>query len=136
MNGNAVTPAKVLLFGLDGALSMELRHALGAEAKVVWSGPASSVPDCLHVIRRESPELVFCGSDRRCVVTVLEAVRQVTPRLPVVVASPYPEVGQWLDAIEAGAADYCAAPFEISQIQWIIRNSVQSARYGAIPFAF
>ncbi len=40
--------------------------------------------------------------------------------LPVVVVSRLPEVEGWLDALEDGAADYCAAPFEPVQLRWLL----------------
>ncbi|MBA3975971.1 MAG: hypothetical protein C0504_17330 [Candidatus Solibacter sp.] len=39
---------------------------------------------------------------------------------PIVVVSRAGEVAIWLDALEAGAADYCAPPFEPTQIRWIL----------------
>jgi hypothetical protein len=42
----------------------------------------------------------------------------------VVVETRNPEVREWLDALESGAADYCAAPFERSQLRWIMDSNV------------
>jgi len=39
------------------------------------------------------------------------------------VVSRFPDVKQWLDALDAGASDYCGAPFERVQLHWIL-NSV------------
>jgi hypothetical protein len=32
------------------------------------------------------------------------------------------QVGEWLDAIESGALDYCSAPFEPSLLGWILKS--------------
>jgi DNA-binding NtrC family response regulator len=56
---------------------------------------------------------------------LLEAIAHRWPELPVIVVSRMPEVSEWLDAIEAGAADYCAAPFESAHIQWILSSTLR-----------
>jgi hypothetical protein len=56
----------------------------------------------------ERPRVVFCSAQPEI---LQEALRRF-PQLPVVVVSRLPEVRAWLDALEAGAADYCAASFE------------------------
>ena len=35
-------------------------------------------------------------------------------------------VADWLDALEAGASDYCAAPFEPAQIRWVLQSHVRT----------
>jgi DNA-binding NtrC family response regulator len=43
-----------------------------------------------------------------------------------VVVSRHPEISDWLDSIEAGATDYCAAPFENAQVKWIVESSLRT----------
>jgi DNA-binding response OmpR family regulator len=52
------------------------------------------------------------------------------PHLPVIVVSRLPETDEWLDALEAGAADYCAAPFEIIHLRWLFETHAGEARKG------
>jgi DNA-binding response OmpR family regulator len=47
-------------------------------------------------------------------------VRDYEPDIPVIAVTRMPESKQWLDALEAGALDYCGAPFERIQIRWIM----------------
>jgi len=49
------------------------------------------------------------------------------PGLPVVAVSRLPEVSAWLNALELGAADYCAPPFEPAQIHWILQSALKPA---------
>ena len=50
-----------------------------------------------------------------------------------------PDVPRWLDALEAGARDYCGAPFECIQLRWILgsitpgRARLTGWRTGAGP---
>ena len=45
-------------------------------------------------------------------------------QVPVVVVSRIPETSEWLDAIDAGATDYCAAPFEPQHISWLVQSAL------------
>jgi DNA-binding NtrC family response regulator len=119
------TQAKVVLFGLDEALASELRDVLTERQQQVWSRPFASPPDCLGVVEEIGADLVFCSSDRDSYLALLEAIGRSKPDLPVVIVSRTPEVSEWLDAIEAGASDYCAAPFESSHIQWILDSTLK-----------
>jgi hypothetical protein len=44
----------------------------------------------------------------------------------VILVNRFPEDARWLDALELGAADYCGAPFETTQVRWV----VEGALYG------
>lgn len=102
-NSRACRP-RACLVGLDGSLEIELARALRAAAVDLTDDPAEA-------------NIVFC--DWNCA-----DCRQAAAcsRVPYVVVSRLPEVQGWLDALEAGAADYCAAPFEEIQIRWLIET--------------
>jgi len=46
--------------------------------------------------------------------------------LPVVVVSRDAETANWVLALEAGAQDYCAPPFEPSHIRWILEAAART----------
>ncbi|HWB95481.1 MAG TPA: hypothetical protein VG672_02230 [Bryobacteraceae bacterium] len=76
---------------------------------------------------------MFCSGDDPRFRDALRTVRFQRPSLPFVVATRLPEVKAWLDALDAGASDYCAAPFEPAQIRWIMESVLpQKARYAAV----
>jgi DNA-binding NtrC family response regulator len=107
--------AKVLLFGLDNTLSDELHPVLKELGQTVQvAGSASGV------LEHTDANLVFAGGED------LGAVRNRRPELPVVVVSRLPEVSGWLDALEAGASDYCGAPFEATQVRWVLDSSLRT----------
>jgi len=54
--------------------------------------------------------------------------------MPVIAVTKLPESGKWLDALEAGAADYCSAPFETMQICWLLA-AVQAHATQRTPHA-
>ena len=117
--------ARIVLFGLDDGLAGELQDVLLRQEQEVHSDKFLSASECLRVVRRLRADLVFCAAERERYLALLEAVGREMPDLPVVVASRYPEVSEWLDAMEAGASDYCAAPFETSHIQWILDSTLK-----------
>ena len=111
-----------VLFGLDGSLGSELSGALAAQGRLTRSEP---VPDGTLGGRALSPRdisVVFCLAKRRCYEPVLELVKHARPDLPVVVVSRGADSFEWLNALEAGAADYCSAPFQSGQISWILEG--------------
>ncbi len=119
------TQAKIVLFGLDVGLASELSDVLSQRQQTVWVKPFLPPSECIGVVDEVGADLVFCSSDRENYVALLEAIGRDKPDLPVVVVSRTPEVSEWLDAIEAGASDYCAAPFESSHIQWILDSTLK-----------
>jgi DNA-binding NtrC family response regulator len=56
------------------------------------------------------------------------------PELPVVLVNRHPENSRWLDALELGAADYCGAPFEPTQLRWLV-GSILGETGAATAFA-
>ena len=111
----------VLLLGLEEPLDRELQRVLRTQNRTVHTHPRQPVEASRVLIERLRPDLVFLGGDWRSGVELLRAA-------PVVVVSRRPEISDWLDAIEAGAADYCAPPFESSHLRWILESACRSAR--------
>ncbi|MGD0497642.1 MAG: hypothetical protein ABSC23_04310 [Bryobacteraceae bacterium] len=110
--------ASVTLLGFPRDLAAQLGRALAEESHTV-----SRLGHARNLRRGAAAGVVFVCGDTPDFLKTLSAVRKKEPRLPVVVATRLPETKQWLDALEAGAADYCGAPFEASQVRWIM-NSV------------
>ena len=115
-----------LLFGLNEDLAGELTPPLAKFCSNIQSVDGSRGHDNLFA-GGPNPRIIFCGPSA----SVVTKLRAANPLAPIVVVSRHPEVSDWLDSIEAGATDYCAAPFETSQIQWILETSMRSARTSA-----
>lgn len=108
-------PINAVLYRLSDDLAGELVKPLE---------PLCSVSSATATADLDSAEahIVFCGPDADTVA----ALRQARPNAPIVVVSRHAEVSHWLDSIEAGATDYCAAPFESHQVEWILNSSLRS----------
>jgi Response regulators consisting of a CheY-like receiver domain and a winged-helix DNA-binding domain len=119
--------ANILLYGLDDALANELTSALSSLCGDVSREEFSSASLCRSAVAAEDIGLIFCSPQPQLV----RDLRTKFGSTPIVVVSRFPEVTDWLDALEAGAADYCAAPFETHQIRWILDSSLRYAQAAA-----
>ena len=121
LNSNRVT---ALLFGLSEDLARELLRPLSKLCGRVESVAKGSENDSMSSLADSAAQIIFCGADTG----VVSRLRETKPEAQIVVVSRHPEVSGWLDSIEAGASDYCAAPFETAQVQWILETSLRGSR--------
>lgn len=102
-----VISSKVILAGLEPVILDELRHALRLlDVEVTTTGDSGA-------------DLVFCGTAQ------VEQLVRVYPDLPVIAVCGQRQITDWLDAMEAGAVDYCAAPFEATHLSWILQSNLR-----------
>jgi len=92
--------SRFALLGLPEDLGHQLTRILLAESHQV------SRKRYLSDLRR-GPRLsaIFISSDSLEYRQTLSLLRETYPKLPVIVVSRFPEVKQWLDALDAGASD-------------------------------
>lgn len=120
------TQSTVLLFGLDTGLADQLMETLYPLCSHVHTLPASE--ECVRALQRFRPDLVFCSSEPARFHDVLNAKLRLELPVPIVAVSRIPEVSEWLDAMDAGAADYCGAPFESRDIEWILTTNLATSQ--------
>jgi DNA-binding NtrC family response regulator len=112
--------AKILLFGLECSLAEELSRVLRQ------LGQSVSIAAKLDgVLDAADADLIFAGSSD------LQDALAVFPKRPVIVTSRLPEVKAWLSALEDGAADYCGAPFEPTQLRWVLNSALANSALAA-----
>ncbi|MBX5494299.1 MAG: hypothetical protein IRZ15_03095 [Bryobacteraceae bacterium] len=129
MSTSAKTPLKLLLYGLEERLQAELSAALAGH--FVTTLPVVNTNRCAHALDRLGADILFCASNFTCFDSAKRAVARACKSTPIVVVSRFPEITEWLDAIEGGAADYCAPPFEEKQIAWILETNLERRRLAA-----
>ena len=105
--------AKILLLGLEQTLTDELGRILRQLGQTVRIAPLGS-----ELQKSTDADLVFTSAP------LLKTALAVRADLPVIVVSRTPEVRDWLDSLEEGAADYCGAPFEPMQLRWILNSAI------------
>jgi DNA-binding NtrC family response regulator len=117
--------SRVVFLGLPDDLARSLGWVLRSQAHEVRL--ARSLQD----VACEKPEVAFVSGDTPDFHHNLASLREFAPELPLVVVTRLPENSRWLDALEAGARDYCGAPFEHVQMQWIMDTVCPPARQRA-----
>lgn len=123
MPANSIARSRILLVGLEPQLSSELSTILSSEGHEIELANCSV--RATEFLRNSHIDLIFCASEASCFHPMRRAMLRQQSDLPIVVVSRCPEVAEWLDAIEGGASDYCAAPFEASQIRWILESNMR-----------
>jgi len=118
--------AKVVLTGIEQSIAAHLQGALAVERHQIEQRHGNaSIDDFLDA------DIVFAGGDGKHYMPLLLGIRQVRPSLPFIVVTRIPETSGWLDALEAGATDYCSAPFELRQINWLMESALPRVRSAA-----
>jgi DNA-binding response OmpR family regulator len=118
--------SRVILLSLPEDLERPLAEVLREEAhKVIRK---RHVQDLRH---GPKPDVVFISADDPEFCRTMALLREDQPALPVVVVTRMPRTSQWLDALDAGASDYCGAPFERVQVRWILNSLNGGARSAA-----
>ena len=115
--------SRVALFALPEDLERPLAQVLREEAhKVIRK---------LHLrdLRRgPKADALFLSADHPDFRRTLSQLRESHPELPVIAVTRVPETAHWLDALDAGATDYCGAPFERVEVRWILNSVVRTER--------
>jgi hypothetical protein len=116
-------PISAVLYGLEDQLADELAAALAPCCERVHK----AMTDATATPRVRGADVIFCRAE----VDQVRRLKRANPNSSVIVASRLPEVSDWLDALEAGAEDYCAAPFEGIQVRWVLESHVRAASAAA-----
>lgn len=115
--------ARIVTVGLEKSAASQLGRVLGYERHEIAHKPkTTSVDDVADA------DIVFANGDGKNYLTLLKQVRESHPALPFVVVTRIPETSDWLDALEAGATDYCSAPFEPNHINWLMESAGMAVR--------
>ena len=127
MPHNPFSPTSVLLVGMDFELAATLQKILAGEGhSVSYEGRGASAT-LRNFKAPGTPDVICCGTRRQAYQRVIEQVRLSGKPVPVVVVSGKQETAEWLDALEAGASDYSAQPFDSGHISWVIESAIRTA---------
>lgn len=111
--------AKIVLIGLEQTAAGQICRALSVERHQIHQQPPNPPIQDLR-----DADMVFAGGEPARYLSLLRRVREAHPALPFVVVTRIAETKEWLDALEAGATDYCSAPIETRQIHWLMESAL------------
>src|SRR5271165_3720015 len=117
--------ARIALIGVERVAAGQICGAL-ADCHEFEHRPQSVVIEHLQDI-----DIVFAGGEPDHYMPLLMRVREKMPTLPFVVVTRIPKTSEWLDALEAGATDYCSAPIEKLHVQWLMECSLPQPGFAA-----
>ena len=118
--------ASILLPGLDNDLAEPLSLVLRQLTHEVI------VTNSLQASMRElRARIVFVAGDGPHYREIVQKLTAKRHEAAVILVNRFPEDKRWLDALELGAADYCGAPFETTQIQWLVDGALHGLRKAA-----
>ena len=113
--------AKIVLIGLEPSAANQIVRALDGGFHQIeqrsQNAPVGDLIDC---------DVVFANGEGKDYMPLLRGVRAERPTLPFVVVTRIPDTSDWLDALEAGATDYCSAPFEARQMNWLMQSALST----------
>lgn len=115
--------AKIILSGLDAGCALQIGRTLDQNQHQI-----SHLPACPPLHSCLDADIVFACSSGKSYLPLLRAVRKSRPELPFIVVSRVPETEEWLDALDAGATDYCAAPVDRRQLHWLLEAVLPKKR--------
>jgi DNA-binding NtrC family response regulator len=113
----------VFLIGLEQETAGQIFRALDVGRHQIREQPRDVLIRELH-----DADIVFAGGEPTWYLTLLKRVREARPALPFVVVTRIAETKEWLDALEAGATDYCSAPIETRQLRWLMESAMPRLR--------
>jgi DNA-binding response OmpR family regulator len=117
--------ARIFLIGLEPAVAAQIGNVLSRQRhRVEHRSEDIEASDLM------AADIIFAGGEASHYLAVLRRVRNVRPSVPFFVTTRLPSTTDWLDALEAGATDYCSAPFEARQVNWLIESAL--ARWGTV----
>jgi len=115
--------AKIVLIGLEQAAGAQICSALAVDDHQIEHQRQD-----VAIRKLLDADIVFAGGDAACYMPLLSRIREARPTLPFIVVTRIPETTEWINALEAGATDYCSVPIEARQLQWLMECALPGVR--------
>jgi DNA-binding NtrC family response regulator len=117
---------RILLLGVEDATAAGLLRAISPLKRRVQVVPERSIDKCLAAIERLRPHILCVPPDEAFLASLRQAFASRGLQLPFVVVSGSGGPKEWRTALEGGAADYFAAPFEMSKVDQILAGAASN----------
>ncbi len=111
--------AQILLAGLDREIASDFSGKLNQ-----LGFPSQTAAFDLNTADAAAADVIFAsGDDVRCL-GLLNRVRSQAPSKPFIIVGRVAEEERWLEALEAGATDYCTSEISLDNLGWILTNAL------------
>jgi DNA-binding NtrC family response regulator len=117
---------RILLLGVEDATAASLLQAISPLKRRVQIVRERSIDKCLAAIERLRPHILCVPPDEAFLASLRQAFASRGLQLPFVVVSGCGGPREWRTALEGGAADYFAAPFEMSRVDQILAGAASN----------
>lgn len=111
--------ARVIFSGLEPRSAARLASLLAADGHEIHR-ETQNVP----IQQLVNANILFVGGEPDQYLSLLRRVRLIDRTLAFVVVARYPETSDWLEALEAGATDYCSTPFDLKMVRSMIASAI------------
>lgn len=115
--------AKAFLTGMERSVTTTLQHALTIGGHQIVHTPCDAPVDDFR-----DADIVFASGHGKQYLPLLQRLRKSRPALPFIVVTGFSNTSEWLDALEAGATDYCSAPLKVRHIHWLMEATIPRLR--------
>jgi DNA-binding response OmpR family regulator len=130
MHGEETRSLRIFLIDLDPAVAARIGEVLARDGHLVEHRSEN-----IEASELMTADIIFaCGEGSRYL-PILRRVRNLRRSVPFFVAARIPSTMDWLNALEAGATDYCASLFEPQQLQWMVASALSGWRPASPPEA-
>jgi two-component system nitrogen regulation response regulator GlnG len=115
----------ILIVDDEEAVCWSLQRALGREGHSV--SVAASAEQAFALLHQKRPDVMILdvrlpGMDG---LTALTRLRELAPELPVIVVTAFGDLPTAVRAVEGGAFDYLAKPFDLNQALEVVHRALQ-----------
>ncbi len=116
---------KILLLGLPPDVA-EIMGSFASRWGLILYVPRQ-IPniETLNLIKDAAPDLAFVWTGGPQGTSLLETVRTSNPSVRAVAVSRSFKVSEVLDALDSGAIDYCALPFDDTHLKTLLDTCLQ-----------
>src|SRR5208283_1662697 len=67
---------------------------------------------------------------------VFDRIRQIAPRLPVIIITAYASTETAIEAMKRGAFEYLLKPVDLNQLRDVVQRALELSRFRHVPAVF
>ncbi len=99
---------------------------------------AETASDGIRLVQREHPDVVILDVRLPDMsgLAAFDRIREIDPRLPVIVVTAYSTSETAIDAMKRGALEYLLKPVDVAQLRSVVAKAMELSRLRHVPAIF